>query len=179
MLRHDYSERSRRSHSRCIRPFPGWSYGRRLREASGSRTFFYVIREFGTNALHGASCPPTDRRVTRHSLWGYVATEGLLVCRMGHRLILLGVDPYSLAMAPSSRRGSASDAHSSHETVCGGAIGVRSFTYLWGVHWGFPKCGITTSQRRLGIPAAGILGSSVERSSFSQRNSVLCLLSGP
>src|SRR5579863_2461783 len=63
---------------------------------------------------------------------------------MGHRLILRGVDPYSLAMARSFRRGSAPDARSPHETVCGRAIGVRSFTYLWGVHCGFPKCGITT-----------------------------------
>src|SRR5579863_1737919 len=102
------------------------------------------MREFGANTLHRASRPPADRRVTRHSLWGYVATEGLLVCGMGHRLILRGVDPYSLAMARSFRRGSASDARSPHETVCGRAIGVRSFTYLWGVHCGFPKCGITT-----------------------------------
>src|ERR1700722_2984185 len=97
--------------------------------------FFYVIREFGANTLHGANYPPTDRRVTHHSLWGYVATEGLLACRMGHRRILLGVDPHSLAMARSSRRGSASDADSSHETVCGRAIGVRSFTYLRGGTW--------------------------------------------
>src|SRR5579872_3025441 len=143
-LRHDYNDRGHRGHSRCIRPFPGWSYGRRLREASSSCTFFYVIREFGAITLHGASCPPINWRVTHHSLCGYVAPEGLLVCRMGCRLILLSVDPYSLAMAPSFRRESASDGHSSHETVCGRAIGIRSFTYLCGVSCGFPKCGITS-----------------------------------
>lgn len=77
-----------------------------------------------------------------------VATEGLLVCRMGHRLVLLAVDPHSLAMAPSFRRGSASDAHSAHETVCGRAIGVRSFTHLGGVYCDFPMCGITSRSRR-------------------------------
>jgi hypothetical protein len=146
-LRHDDNERSRRSHSRCIRPFPGWSYGCSLREAISSGTVFYLIREFGTSTLHGASCPLTNRRVTNHSLCSYVATEGLLACRMGHRRTLLGVDPYSVAMAPSFRRESASDSHSSNETVCDRAIGVRSFTYLWGIYCGFPKCGITSRSR--------------------------------
>src|SRR5579863_431364 len=49
---------------------------------------------------------------------------------MGHCRVLLGVDPDSLAMARSFRRGSASDTDSSHETVCSRAIGVRNFTYL-------------------------------------------------
>src|SRR3954449_1424059 len=106
--------------------------------------FFYVIREFGASTLHRASYPPSNRRVSHRSLWGHVATEGLLFCRVGHRLILVGVDPYSLAMAPSFRRGGSSDAHSAHETVCGRAIGVRSFTYLRGVYCGFPKCCLTT-----------------------------------
>src|SRR4029077_17731050 len=100
-----------------------------------------------SNTLHRASCPLTNRRVTHHSLCGYVATEGLLVCGMGYRPILPGVDPCSVAMAPSFRRESASDVRSSDETVCGRAIGVWSFNYLCGVHWSFPKCGITGSSR--------------------------------
>jgi hypothetical protein len=142
-LRHDYVERNRRSHSRRIRPYPGGSYGCSFREAGVSRTVFYLIREFAANTLHGAGNSVTHRRVTHHSVRGHVASEGLLVRRMGHRPVLLVVDPYSVAMAPSFCHDIASDVHSSHETLCGRVIGVRSFTSLWRVCCGFPKCGIS------------------------------------
>ena len=97
-----------------------------------AKRFFMSFASSARAHYTAANSPSSDRRVTRHSLWDDVAAEGFLACGMGHRRILPGVDPYSLAMARSFRRGSASDADSSHETVCGRAIGVRNFTYLWG-----------------------------------------------
>ena len=138
-LHHAYLERNRRSHSRCIRTLSDWCYGRCLRKAGGRRALFHGIREFGAHPLHRATGPLTRRRVTHHSIWGYVATESLLVRRMGHRLILLVADHHSVAMAPSFRRESTSDAHSPDESVCGRAIGVRNFDYLCGVRWSLPK----------------------------------------